>query len=70
MFDFCNGALFKISFEGGILYTSELIPITEYSSTYGVDIKNFEKSDTTIEFDLLDGEYSSSEYGHYSVSLT
>lgn len=70
MFDFCNGALFKISFEGEILYTSECIPITEYSLTYGVDIKNFEKSDTTIEFDLLDGEYSSSEYGHYSVSLT
>ena len=70
MFDFDNGALFKISFDGEILYTSECVPITEYSLTYGVDIKNFEKSDTTIEFDLLDGEYSPSEYGHYSVSLT
>lgn len=70
MFDFDNGALFKISFDGEIFYTSECVPITEYSLTYGVDIKNFEKSDTTIEFDLLDGEYSSSEYGHYSVSLT
>lgn len=68
-FDFDSGALFQISFEGEILYTSECSPVSEYSDTFGVGLKNFKNSGKSIEFDLLDGEYSSSEFAHYVLSL-
>ena len=68
-FDFNDGALFQISLTGEILFTTELVPITEYANTYGVCIKNFETTETTISFDLADGEYSTN-FAHYVIDLT
>ncbi len=68
-FDFNNGAMFQISYEGNVLYTSECSKVSEYSETYGVCIMNFSKTDTKIEFDLLDGEYSTTDFAHYVISL-
>ena len=67
-FDFNDGAQFQISFDGKIIYTSECIPINEYINTYGVCIRNFAKTDTTIVFELADGEYAS-DFAHYIVNL-
>ncbi|MBQ5470455.1 MAG: hypothetical protein IIT58_00365 [Treponema sp.] len=51
------------------MYTSECCPNPNYNDTYGVDIKNFIYTNSKIEFDLLDGEYSESEYAHYVISI-
>ena len=69
-FDFNDGAWFQISFDGDVLFTSELQMLEEYQSTYGVCLKNFVNNGTTIEFDLLDGEYSTAEFAHYVIDLT
>lgn len=60
-FDFNKGAHFKISYNGEIQYTSNV-------SSTKPKIKNFSKGNTQIEFDLLDGEYSTNTYAHYTVS--
>lgn len=69
-FDFDDGALFHISLEDGtVLYTSETMPIEEYIDSYGVLLTNFTKEKSRIEFDLIDGEYSSETSAHYILSL-
>ncbi|MBR3568857.1 MAG: hypothetical protein IKO46_04210 [Salinivirgaceae bacterium] len=66
-FDFNDGAWFQISFDGKVLYTSELVVIDKYSDTYGVSVKNFIRTDSIIEFDLIDGEYSETKFAHYVI---
>lgn len=68
-FDFNNGASFEISFNGEIIETSECIPVEEYSATHGACVRNFVINGTTIEFDLLDGEYSTTEFAHYITNF-
>lgn len=68
--DFETGAMFCISLDGKINYTSECTPVEDYIKTKGVSIKNFENDGSRIEFDLLDGDYSSRKYAHYSFEYT
>ena len=66
-FDFNNGAYFEISYNGEVISTTECNPIDAYSATFGVCLRNFVNNGSTIEFDLLDGEYSTTEFAHYVV---
>ena len=68
-FDFNTGASFYISFEGEIIETSECSPVEEYSATFGACVRNFVINGANIEFDLLDGEYSTTEFAHYITRL-
>ena len=45
------------------------MPIEEYIDSYGVLLTNFTKEKSRIEFDLIDGEYSSETSAHYILSL-
>ncbi len=64
-FDFNSGASFEISYDGVIIYSTECSPVEEYSATFGACVRNFVKNGATIEFDLLDGEYSTTQFAHY-----
>ena len=64
-FDFNNGASFEISYDGVIISSTECSPVEEYSATFGACVRNFVKNGATIEFDLLDGEYSTTQFAHY-----